>query len=38
MAVTTNSGSVAGADADFQIRRIRVVAFESIEDFSSSLK
>ena len=37
-AVTTNSNSVAGSDADFQIRRTRVVAFESIGDFSSSLK
>jgi peptidoglycan/xylan/chitin deacetylase (PgdA/CDA1 family) len=38
LAVSTNSGSDAGTDADFQIRRIRVAAFESIGDFSSSLR
>lgn len=38
MAVSTNAGSDVGADADFQIRRVRVAAFESIEDFSSSLQ
>jgi peptidoglycan/xylan/chitin deacetylase (PgdA/CDA1 family) len=38
LAVSTNSGSDAGTDADFQIRRIRVAAFESLEGFSSSLQ
>lgn len=38
MAVSTNSGSDAGVDADFQVRRIRVTAFESLESFSSSLQ
>ncbi len=37
-AVGTNSGSDVGADANFEIRRIRVLAFESTEDFSSSLR
>lgn len=38
MAVSTNSGSDTGPDADFQIRRIRVAPFESLKSFASALK
>jgi peptidoglycan/xylan/chitin deacetylase (PgdA/CDA1 family) len=38
LAVSTNVGGDDGAEADFHIRRIRVAAFESLGDFSSSLQ
>jgi peptidoglycan/xylan/chitin deacetylase (PgdA/CDA1 family) len=38
LAVSTNVGAGEGPEADFQIRRVRVAAFESLGDFSSSLR
>jgi peptidoglycan/xylan/chitin deacetylase (PgdA/CDA1 family) len=38
LAVSTNVGTDEGPLADFEIRRIRVVAFESLRAFSSSLR
>lgn len=38
LAVSTDVGTDDGSQADFQIRRIRVVAFESLHDFSAALR